>query len=214
MLKKEFKHIANIIFDIGDVLIDIDYDRMDAEFEKLAHVDFKNIVSKSSQTKLFDEFERGEVDAEGFREGIRKYLKEDVSDEEIDAAWNSLIVNYPKEKFELLKDLKKKYRVLALSNINPIHLEKLNKDAKEQLGVDLFSDFFHKAYYSHELGSRKPEPDIYEWVLNEEEIVPEETLFIDDKPDNVKEAVVYGIQGFHLKERDKLIAQLFDFPSK
>jgi FMN phosphatase YigB (HAD superfamily) len=214
MLKKDFKHIANIIFDIGDVLIDIDYDLMDAEFEKLAHVDFKNIISKSGQTKLFDQFERGELDAQAFRDGLRKYLKEDTTDEQIDAAWNSLIVNYPREKFELLKALKKDYNVLALSNINPIHLDKLNRDAKELLGADLFSDFFHKAYYSHELGCRKPEPDIYEWVLNEEGIVPEETLFIDDKADNVKEANIYGIKGMQLKEREKLIPQFFDFPSK
>lgn len=206
MLKHPFKSITSIIFDIGNVLVNIDYNVTIAEFQKLAIVDFSTIVSYARQEQIFDLFEKGKISAQEFRDGLKKYLKSDVTDLEIDAAWNSILIDYPKEKFELLRNLKKNYRIFALSNINEIHVESINQAAKTKLNAEKFSDFFHKAYYSNETGFRKPEIEIYELVLQEQFLQPKETLFIDDKFENIEAAAKLGIQTFHLTNRDELFS--------
>jgi FMN phosphatase YigB (HAD superfamily) len=209
MLKPKFAHIRNIIFDIGNVLVDIDYQVTVGEFQKLAKVDFAEIVSYSKQEKIFDRFERGEISVEEFFLELRKYLRDDVSDAQITDAWNSILISYPKSKFDLLDKLRTQYKVFALSNINQIHADTLDIVAKKQLGKNSFRDFFHHAYYSHEMGSRKPEMQIYNQVLNEQKLVPAETLFIDDKAENLTPAQMLGIQTHHLTTPEKLF-ELFD----
>jgi len=204
MLKPEFAHIRNIIFDIGNVLVDIDYNVTIAEFQKLAKVDFAEIVSYSKQERIFDRFEKGEISVSEFFAGLRKYLKDDVTDTQITDAWNSILINYPKAKFELLERLKGQYNVFALSNINQIHADSLDVVAQKQLSKNSFRDFFHHAYYSHEMGYRKPETEIYEMVLNEQKLIPAETLFIDDKAENTEAATSLGIQTHHLTSPEKL----------
>jgi putative hydrolase of the HAD superfamily len=204
MLKSEFAHIRNIIFDIGNVLVDIDYNVTIAEFQKLAKVDFAEIVSYSKQERIFDRFEKGEISVNEFFAGLRKYLKDDVSDAQITDAWNSILIHYPKAKFDLLEKLKAHYNVFALSNINQIHADSLDVVAQNQLGKNSFRDFFHHAYYSHEMGFRKPETEIYQLVLNEQKLIPAETLFIDDKAENTDAAASLGIQTHHLTSPDKL----------
>lgn len=207
MLKPEYAHIKNIIFDIGDVIVDIDYNITIAAFQQLAHVDFAQIVSYSKQEKIFDRFEKGQITADEFRSGLKKYLKPDVTDEQITAAWNTILVNYPIAKFELLEKLKHHYKVFALSNINEIHAHSLDVVAQQSLNKNSFRDFFHHAYYSHEMGYRKPEPEIYTTVLREQQLQPFETLFFDDKAENVEAALAQGIQAIQLKDRNRL----FDF---
>jgi len=204
MLKPEFAHIRNIIFDIGNVLVDIDYNVTIAEFQKLAKVDFAEIVSYSKQERIFDRFEKGEISVSEFFMGLRKYLKDDVSDAQITGAWNSILIHYPQAKFDLLEKLKVQYNVFALSNINQIHADSLDVVAQKQLGQNSFRDFFHHAYYSHEMGCRKPETEIYEIVLNEQKLIPAETLFIDDKAENTEAAASLGIQTHHLTSPEKL----------
>ncbi len=204
MLQPQFAHIRNIVFDIGNVLVDIDYNVTIAEFQKLAKVDFAEIVSYPKQEKIFDRFEKGEISVSDFFTGLKKYLKDDVSDVQITDAWNSILINYPKAKFDLLEKLKLNYNVFALSNINQIHADSLDVVAQNQLGKNSFRDFFHHAYYSHEMGYRKPEAEIYEIVLNEQKLVPTETLFIDDKAENTAAAETLGIQTHHLTAPEKL----------
>jgi putative hydrolase of the HAD superfamily len=213
MLKQPFQSIKNIVFDIGDVLVDIDYNLTIAEFQKLAIVDFSTIVSYAKQERIFDLFEKGKISAQEFRDGLKKYLKSEVTDAQINAAWNSILIAYPKEKFELLLALKKQYRIFALSNINEIHVESINQAAQKLLGAEKFADFFHKAYYSNETGFRKPETEIYELVLQEQFLQPNETLFIDDKAENIEAAARLGIQTIHLTNRNELL-NLFETQQK
>lgn len=196
--------IKNLIFDIGDVIVDIDYPTTIAEFQKLAVVEFSEIVSYSKQHSLFDQFERGEISAQDFRNQLKPLLKPETTDEAINQAWNAILIHYPKAKFDLLLELKKRYRTFALSNINEIHVAEIDRVAKECLHVSQFADFFHRAFYSNEVGHRKPETAIYEFVMREENIVPSETLFIDDKAENIAAAKALGWQAYQLTNRDKL----------
>lgn len=198
------KRFQNLVFDIGNVLVDIDYNVTVAEFQKLATIDFSQIVSYSKQHHLFDWFETGKISAADFRRELRQFLRPEVTDDEINRAWNSILLHYPADKFTLLQQLKTGYRTFALSNINEIHVEEIDRVAKQQFHVPDFASFFHKAYYSHEVGHRKPELEIYQAILQQENMNPAETFFVDDKEENIEAAKALGIQAYLLKNRDQL----------
>ncbi len=194
----------NLIFDIGDVIVDIDYKVTVGEFQKLSAVDFSEIVSYNKQSHIFDQFETGKVTAQQFRDELKKFLINGTTDEAITRAWNSILIHYPAQKVALLQSLKSKYKTFALSNINEIHVHSLNLAARQQFGVNSFSEFFNTAYYSNEVGFRKPDKEIYEFVLQKENLIPAETFFVDDKAENVEAAKQVGIQAYQLTNRDKL----------
>ena len=201
-------NFKNLVFDLGNVIIDIDYQLPIDEFQKLVPTDsglnFSSIVSYSTQHKIFDLFEKGQITVPQFRTELRQFLKQDVLDSDIDLAWNSILLTYPKAKFDMLLELKKRYRTFALSNINELHVDAIDAAVRQKFGVTKFADFFQAAYYSNEMGCRKPEPEIYEKLLRAENLKPEETFFVDDKLENIEAAKALGIQAYHLPERDKL----------
>ena len=200
------ENINTIIFDIGNVLIDIDYEVMVAEFEKIATVDFHQIVAYSHQDRVFDQYEKGLISSAQFRDTLRRYLRPAVTDEEIDNAWNSILIHYPPAKFELLKKLGDQYRVFALSNINELHLAAIDVQVQNLFGAEDMSMYFEYAYYSHQMGLRKPETEIYKRVLQDSSLDPATTLFIDDKLENTNAAAALGIRAFHLTDRDALMS--------
>src|SRR4051812_42647596 len=100
------QQFKNLIFDIGDVIVDIDYLVTIGEFQKLSTADFSEIVSYNAQHKIFDLFETGKITAQQFRNELKQFLKPETSDEEITRAWNSILIHYPEQKIALLKDLK------------------------------------------------------------------------------------------------------------
>ena len=197
------KAFKNLVFDIGDVIIDIDVAAAVGKFQELAVVDFSKLISHSAQESIFNRFEMGKISAAEFRKELRAYLKPEVSDEEINAAWNSILVAYPPEKFALLKELKTRYRTFTLSNTNEIHIETFNESVKALFGQD-FASFFHRTYYSHQLGFMKPHKEIYELVMQKENLIADETFFVDDKMENVEGAKAVGWHAYHLTDRNKL----------
>ncbi len=193
-----------LIFDIGNVILEIDYTIPLREFQKLARVDYTEIMAYNRQHRIFDLFETGKMSEAEFHQHLKGLLKPEVTDEEIIKAWNSILVHYPLEKFELLTSLKENNRVLALSNINITHVTEMDRVSRERLGSRAFSDFFHRAYYSHEVGYRKPDTDFYKYVLEQENLKPEETFFVDDLPENVEAAKSIGMQAHRLEHPRKL----------
>ena len=197
--------IDTIIVDLGNVIIDIDYDTMVAEFGKIASRDFSEIVSYTQQDNVFNLFEKGQISVPDFRSALRKYLHDHITDEQIDAAWNAILHKYPAEKFDLLKRLRGKYKIYALSNINQIHLDDIDRYVAPFFGVADMRSYFDHAYYSHEMGLRKPEPEIYQAVIDHGGIDPAHTLFIDDKAENTAAAEALGFRVHQLRERDSLV---------
>ena len=198
----------NVVFDLGEVIIDIDYRQTIAAFQQLAVVDFSEVVSYAAQNHIFDLYEKGKVSTTDFRNELRKFLKPGTTDKEIEAAWNAIFFDFPPHKIEMLKQLKSRYKTFALSNINEIHLATINQVAKDKFGLIDFASLFHGAYYSNELGYRKPEVEIYNLILENENLVAGETFFVDDKLENVEAARALGIQAYQLKDRNKLSALL------
>jgi len=204
MNKPDWSKIEGIVFDIGNVLIDIDYPNTVKEFQKLAKEDFSKIVSYASQEEFFNQYERGEISTAEFISSLRKYLKTETTDEQIIQAWNTMLINYPEKKIKLLEKLKPEFKLFAFSNTNELHVALLNENTNRLFGKERFSDYFDKAFYSNEIGMRKPESRAYEFLISETALQPGQLLFIDDKPENLIPAKEFGIQTIHLEKPEYL----------
>lgn len=197
--------IQNIIFDYGNVIFTIDFKRTQNAFTALGVTNVEDFYAHKSHHPIFDAFEKGEIDAKTFRDGIREISNSpSLTDEQIDATWNSLLIGIPKGNHELLLRLKDKYRVFLLSNINEIHLEYINNYLKKEFNINGNEIFFEKIYYSHLVGKRKPNKDIFEQLLAENRLKPEETLFIDDSPQHLKTATDLGLQTYLMTYPDTI----------
>jgi putative hydrolase of the HAD superfamily len=194
----DFSSVKNIIFDLGGVIINIDYakgtDALKAYGKTGTNVDF----SQKAQSELFDLYERGDISSEEFREGLRAEYYIEASDEQIDEAWNSLLLDIPAERIELLRELGKQYRLFLLSNTNAIHMIAFNKIVEENFGIASLDSLFDKAYYSHLVRMRKPGGEVFEHILTENGLKREETLFIDDSIQHIEGAKQVGLQTIHL----------------
>lgn len=205
-------HIKNIIFDLGGVIINLDTQKTASEMKKLGFDDFEKSYSLLNQTDLFDLLEKGLITPEQFRIEIRKHICNTVSDVQIDEAWSAMLLDFPKERIDLIQKTKSKYRTFLLSNTNKIHFDKYNSDFNAVYGFN-FNSLFEKAYYSFEIGHRKPDLDIYKHVLKHSNLIPNETLFIDDSEANIRTAKMLGIQTLwvDLKNGEGVVEKLVGF---
>ncbi|WP_299823544.1 HAD family phosphatase [uncultured Pontibacter sp.] len=196
----ELTNIKNIIFDLGGVIINIDYKKSIDELQKLCKDDCQVQYSQKEQSHLFDLFETGESSPEDFRNNLREtYQMRDVTDEQIDQAWNAMLLDIPQERIDLLRELSKKYRIFLLSNTNAIHLEAFNQIVAHSFSIPSLDSLFEEAYYSHLVGKRKPDAAIFEMILNSHNLAKDETLFIDDSIQHIESARAVGIQTLHLQ---------------
>jgi glucose-1-phosphatase len=205
------ENIKNIIFDYGNVIFQLDFSKSQEAWKELGIDNASEFYSHKIQDPIFTAFERGDITAAEFREGIRKITnKKELTDQQIDHAWNSLLIGIPAGNHDLLVSLKPKYRIFLLSNINEIHYDYIMNYLKTDFGFDGNDHLFEKVYYSHLMGKRKPETEIFEQVLNENKLNPAETLFIDDSPQHIAGAQTLGIQTY-LMTAPNSIQKLFNF---
>lgn len=186
------KAVKNILFDLGAVLIDIDFDKVCKSFEHIGIKDFENQYSQLSASTLFEDLEKGKISDAFFYEAIQKQLQSSIPSEEIKNAWNSILLNFRIDTMQYLTQLKTDYNLFLLSNTNAIHLTEINLLAQQQLHVEKLDVYFIKAYYSFKIGMRKPNVDIFEFVLQDAGIEAKETLFIDDSKPNIITAQQLG----------------------
>jgi putative hydrolase of the HAD superfamily len=199
------QNIKNIIFDYGNVIFLLDFKKLRDGWKSLSIDDPDTFFSHGVQEPIFDKFDRGLVSVTEFRDFIRNKIgKADLIDEEIDAAWNSLLLGVDEGTHDMLAELNKKYRTFLLSNINPIHYAYIMNYLKDEFGFENNDHLFEKTYYSHLIGIRKPDKAIFTKVLTENELNPEETLFIDDIAANLEPARALGIQTFMMTAPDTI----------
>lgn len=195
--------IKNIIFDFGDIFINLDKKGFAKEIQKL------NILETDVEVKsILDQYEMGLISTHEFLEFFNK--KVGVSSEDLKNAWNSILLDFPLRRLDFLKELvaTKKYRVFLLSNTNDMHISWI----QENWGIELFNEFkkcFEKFYLTHEIHLRKPNLDIYEFVLNENNLNAEETIFIDDTKENTDAANSLGIHVWNLIPGQDDVTELF-----
>ncbi|SDP90655.1 putative hydrolase of the HAD superfamily [Mucilaginibacter sp. OK268] len=199
------ENIKNIIFDYGNVIFSLDFLKGQAAWKELGINNAADFFGHKQQDEIFDKFDRGEVTADQFRDYIRqKTGNPELTNDQINAAWNSMLLGIEDGNHELLLHLKDKYRTFLLSNINEIHYEYIMNYLKTDFGFDSNDHIFEKTYYSHLTGKRKPESEIFELVLSENDLNPSETLFIDDSPQHLAAAQKLGIQTFLMTAPDTL----------
>ena len=188
-------HIKNLLIDFGGVLIDLDRRRCLEHFRQLGMPDVENLLHDCHQTGFFQLHERGELSDADFRERIRQAIGRPVGDEAIDEAWNSFLDGIPAYKLDFLLELRKRYTVCLLSNTNAIHWDYACTHDFAQGGRRV-EDYFDRIYLSYQLKIIKPDTEIFQAVLADAGLTPEETLFIDDAEANCRTARSLGIHTY------------------
>lgn len=191
--------IDNIIFDLGGVVVNIDYTKTQHAFEALGLDSFGEVYSQAAQTGVFDLYEKGLIDTSAFREKLRQFAPNfNVSDEDLDGAWNAMILDLPLCRLDVLKKLKSRFRTFLLSNTNELHIQSFHKQLKAESGKEDLADYFEHVYYSYEINMRKPDKEIFEYVLHQNGLEASRTLFIDDTIHHIESAKSIGIQTLHI----------------
>ncbi len=197
------KGIENIIFDFGRVVFNIDTQLSVNAFADLGIKNIGDTYAKLEQNELFEKLEIGKINANEFRNGIRKISGLGLSDYEIDEAWNKMLVSMPIENITILKKLKNNYRIFLLSNTNEIHRNRFDTIIEDEHQIYL-EDLFEKVYYSYEIGFRKPDVKIYQYVIKNKSLIPERTLFIDDSLINIEGAKKAGLKTYYFIEGNSI----------
>jgi putative hydrolase of the HAD superfamily len=194
--------IKNIIFDLGGVLINLNYQLTRKAFEDLGVQDFDAFYTQHKANPLFENLEVGAIEPETFYEALRNATGLTLTNSQIELAWNAMLLDFPAERLNWLSQIKNKYNIYLFSNTNIIHYKafiNIYRQLAPQLGLDIhFEHFFKTAYYSHTLGQRKPEVAAFEAVIQDAKLDPAQTLFIDDTLLNIEVAQKTGLQTIFL----------------
>jgi FMN phosphatase YigB (HAD superfamily) len=195
--------IKNIVFDFGDIFINLDKKGFATALKKLG-------ISQESNEMLpiLQQYEMGLISTEKFLLFFEEKLN--VSQISLIKAWNSILLDLPQNRLSFIQALanSKKYRLFLLSNTNDLHISWI----KNNWGMALYSAFkicFEQFYLSHEINLRKPNNNMYEFVLNTNNLIAEETLFIDDTEENTTAAKALGIHIWNLKPGKEDVLELF-----
>ena len=194
--------IDTIIFDFGDIFINLDKEATPLALKRLGLKEWN-----SNLDALNLDFEKGKISEMEFIIGLQNYIP-NASIHQIREAWNAILLDFPLYRLEFLQMLSQKYRLFLLSNTDSIHIERFQHKA----GISFYRDFyqcFEKVYFSYELGMRKPEPEIFEFIIKEHNLLPKNTLFVDDNLQNVESAEKLGIQVWHLQKGEEDVIDIF-----
>ena len=202
--------IEAIIFDFGGVIFNIDFHKLNTAFKNLGVHNFDKMYSQKNADPLFSDLEKGKISEAEFYTAFKKCFNSNLSDIQIKNAWNTILIDYRMEALNTLKFLKKKYKLYLLSNTNIIHHTAFHKIYQDKIGKDNFDDLFDKVYYSHQIGCRKPDKEIYEFVINDISLNPSNSLFIDDSIQNITAAAASGFKTILLHHGEKIEDHLGD----
>lgn len=192
--------IELLIFDLGGVILNIDYRSTQKAFTELGVMDVESLYSQASQSNLFDELEKGHISPKEFRSRLRTIIGGSMSDAEIDDAWNALLLDLPIERLEFISSLKMSRKICLLSNTNEIHIQCFEKELLNTGLIEKFKNCFDEIYYSSRVGMRKPDREVFQYVLGEFDVKAENCLFIDDSEQHIVSAEKLGINVLLLKK--------------
>ena len=202
--------IKNIIFDFGGVICNIDLKLTEKAFTGLGLKKFDTGHSLADSAGLFEDIETGAISPRQFHDELKKFFINPVTDDQLDKAWNALLLDIPEPRIRLIEEIRKHYRIFLLSNTNEIHYLSYLENFRKQYGYADFDVLFEKAYFSYRIGLRKPSPEIFRHVLQHSVLEPSETLFVDDTLMHVKGARNAGIPAYHLAiDKGEQIMDLF-----
>ena len=198
------KKCKAIIFDLGAVILNINYQNTIDEFTKLGVKNAATFYSKKIQTDLFNQIETGMISSNEFLKALQKETN-NANIKQVEQAWNAMLLDLPQERLQLIKKLKNNHTIYLLSNTNAIHIDAFKKKLGNTKWL-AFCKLFEKMYLSHELGLRKPDVKIFEYILKEQELKAEEVFFIDDSPQHIDGAKKLGLHCHYLLDDENIIS--------
>lgn len=200
--------IKNIIFDLGGVILNIDYNKTIAAFEQLGIPNFETLYTQAKQTKVFDHYETGKIDSTRFVNHLKTMLPHPISKKEIIKAWNAMLGDLPSERLEFLSAVNTAYNTALLSNTNPLHLGFFHDHLRHVHNQESLQPYFDGVYFSSDIGFRKPNTEAFIYVCKQHDYDPSQTLFIDDSLQHVEGAQRAGLQSIHLNTEETNLIDL------
>lgn len=197
-----------IIFDLGGVLLNLDYDLTEKAFISLGMSNFGESYSQLKQTQLFDRYEIGEISSFHFVNRLLDLLPQGTTANQVVHAWEAMILDFPAERLRFLEELSGKYRLFLLSNTNDLHIDAVRRSLEKAVGHRNLEQYFEKTYFSSAIGMRKPDSKIFEFVCSENNLDPATTIFIDDSPQHIEGAKSIGIEVVLLEKNQ----EVFELP--
>jgi glucose-1-phosphatase len=201
-------NITHIVLDFGAVLININYQLTIDAFKKIGITNFDELYSKAQQTNLFNDLEMGLISDIDFYNQLRSISGVELSYLAIQTAWNAMLINLPKQRMELVYKLKQKYKVYLLSNTNCIHEQAFMQHIRATIGQDYFYNAFDKVFYSHQIGLRKPNATIFDYVQKHINAQGSAILFVDDSLQHIVGAKAFGWNAYHLQDNEEITTVL------
>ena len=207
MKKFSPENYDTVIFDLGEVIIDLNGQAVEDGLYSASgkELDYQELILSSPLMHLY---ETGKISEGEFRSGIMELLSVSFSDQQFDEIWNLMLGQVPISRVALMGELMSAFQVMILSNTNPIHQRKFDQMVAGQSGGKVMSDFVHHAHYSHDLGLRKPDEEIYMHLISLHTLTPQRTLFLDDRIDNIEAARATGIDAVQVEFPDQIFELL------
>jgi len=190
--------IKNIVFDLGGVILTLDRNEAVRRFKQAGLKQAEELLDPYHQKGLFLDLEDGRLTAGEFYDAIRRLAGKYISNEEIDDGWLGFVADTPAYKLEMLEELRKSYKLYLLSNTNPMIMDWALSPRFSAKGKSL-DQYFDKLYLSYQIGTSKPDPQIYKYLIEDSGIIPSETLFIDDGKANIEAGKAFGMRVFQAK---------------
>ena len=190
--------IHTILFDLGGVLLNINPQKTIEAFGQLGMEQLIGYKGLTYDHEIFYLMEQGKVTPDEFRNGVRKLLPIQVTDQQIDSAWTAMLIDFPAIRVQLLQNLAKEFDLYLFSNTNAIHVEKYFDIFRQEHGFEV-ATLFKQVFHSNEVGYRKPSAESFKEIIRLSGVCPEETLFIDDSMHNVEGAMACGLKGYWLQ---------------
>ena len=197
--------VQAIIFDLGGVLLDIDVDRTWAALAKLGFSLSDDAERAMAPGSLIDQYERGLLSTSVFLQRLQQRLNPGVTLDALEQAVCALLLGISSECIAMLNTLSSSYRLFLLSNTNALHVQAVNQQLQAQHGIAGLHDLFESPYYSYEMGARKPELSTFQQVIDEQQLTPEHTLFVDDLAANTQAAAQCGLQVWHKPQSECIV---------
>lgn len=189
--------IKNVIFDMGGVIVDLHREKSIEHFKSIGVADADQLIDASHHKGLFLDFENGEIDTDEFCRLLSEHAGKDIPSKSIEEAWRSIVSDPPAYKLDYLLELRKKYTLLLLSNNNPILMDSWAFTSHFSSQGRPVMDYFDKIYLSYQMKCTKPDPIIFEKMIDDSGIISSESLFIDDGLHNIETAQSLGFHIYH-----------------
>lgn len=198
----KLSHFKNIIFDLGGVVLNLNYSLTVQAFKKfIPDLDEDFFLGKEKQLKFFSDYEIGLISTQEFKKQFEKHYSIHLTDEDFQYCWNAMILNFPLGRVELIRKLRDEGKqIFLLSNINDLHERKVDEKFAELNLPYQLKDLFHQVYYSHKISLRKPHTEIFSFVLEQNKLSSSDTLFVDDSFQHIVGAKKLGLETIHLKQ--------------